>query len=54
MTLDDSIEQNIMGSCGSSLNCSKCYSNEPIDGCDTEFEVNQDIAGMGVSPSPAA
>jgi len=40
-----------MGSCGSSLNCNKCYANEPIDGCDTEIEVDPDIAGIGVSES---
>ncbi|CAN9330223.1 unnamed protein product [Alternaria alternata] len=37
-----------MGSCGSSLNCNKCYTNEPIDGCDTEIEINPDVAGLGV------
>ncbi|CAN9329485.1 unnamed protein product [Alternaria alternata] len=37
-----------MGSCGSSLNCNKCYTNEPIDGCDTEIEINPDVAGLGL------
>jgi len=40
-----------MGNCGSSLNCNKCYANEPIKGCDTEIEINPDIAGIGVSAS---
>ncbi|KAF1831597.1 hypothetical protein BDW02DRAFT_649764 [Decorospora gaudefroyi] len=37
-----------MGSCGSSLNCNKCYASEPIEGCDTEIDINPDIAGIGV------
>ncbi|KAI2481407.1 hypothetical protein Ptr902_07202 [Pyrenophora tritici-repentis] len=37
-----------MGSCGSSLNCEKCYSSEPMEGCDTEIDINPDIAGIGV------
>lgn len=38
-----------MGNCGSSLDCTKCYSAVPIEGCETELKINADIAGIGVS-----
>jgi len=39
----------LMGNCGSSLDCTKCYSTVPIEGCETELKINADVAGIGVS-----
>lgn len=37
-----------MGNCGSSLDCDRCYSSRPEEGCETILEINADIAGIGV------
>jgi hypothetical protein len=38
-----------MGSCGSSLDCQKCFAYPPKAGCEAEVDVNADIVGIGVS-----
>jgi hypothetical protein len=40
-----------MGNCGSSLNCTQCYSPLGADGCVTAIEVDPDVAGIGVRDS---
>jgi hypothetical protein len=45
-----------MGSCGSSLDCTRCYISECAygnerRGCEPELKVNADIAGLGVGAS---
>ncbi|CAO2658155.1 Nn.00g074150.m01.CDS01 [Neocucurbitaria sp. VM-36] len=37
-----------MGNCGSSLDCTTCYTRYPYKGCETKLKVNADIAGIGV------